>query len=164
MKKFLCLCVASAMLASLSGCVITVEEVFGEEDAKVSNLELQQMQTREFDATVEQAFSAVISTFQSYGYLIQSADKSTGMVLAKTNSQADIDNFKGFVKTQYDKATAFIEQISQNRVRIRVSIVKYVTASSMGYSGEKEAPRTNAKVYQDIFAKIQESLFLKRNL
>lgn len=163
MKKFLCLCVASAMLA-VSGCVVTVDEVFGEEDAKVSNLELQQMQTREFDATVEQAFSAVISTFQSYGYLIQSADKSTGMVLAKTNSQASIDNFKDLVKTEYDKATAFIEQISKTQVRIRVSIVKYVTASRMGYSGEKEAPRTNAKVYQDIFAKIQESLFLKRNL
>lgn len=64
-----------------------------------------------------------------------------------------------------NKVTALSEeQKQQNRVRIRVSIVKYVTASRMGYSGEKEAPRTNAKVYQDIFAKIQESLFLKRNL
>lgn len=154
---------AAAMTLPMTGC-ITVDSVFGQEDAKVSDLELQQMQTREFDATIEQAFSATISTFQNYGYLIQSADKSTGMVIAKTSSKASIDSFVGLVKTEYDKATAFIEQIAKDRVRIRVSIVKYVTASKMGYNGEKEAPRTNPQVYEDMFTKIQESLFLKKNL
>lgn len=71
----------------------------------------------------------------------------------------------GYARNEYQKATAFVEQIAENRVRIRISLVKHVSASgSYGMQGEKEANITRPQIYQDMFKKIQESLFLKKNL
>lgn len=148
----------------LTGCV-TVDSVFGELDPQVSQVQLQALQTREFDASEQQLFSATIGAFQSYGYAIQSADRSTGLVIAKTTSEATLNHFNGLTRVEYDKATAFIEQIGENRMKIRVSIVKHVSAkSAYGGGGEKEAMRTKPEMYQKIFNKIEESLFLKKNL
>ena len=163
-KKIMMGLVACGLMTGLTGC-ITVDSVFGEQDPQVSSVQLQALQTREFQATEEQAFAAVISTFQDYGYLINSADRATGMVLAKTTTDAEINHFTGITRTEHNKATAFIEKVAKDRVKIRVSIVKAVSAKhSYGGGGEKEAMRTKPEIYQEIFAKIQHSLFLKKNL
>lgn len=160
MKKLCFLALAVPMM--FTGCV-TVDSIFGEADAPVSAVALQALQTREFDATPDQAFQAVISTFQDYGYAVTSADKATGLIMGKTTSDATIN--LGYTRVEYNKASAFIQQISQNRVKIRVSIIKYVSATgSYGAAGEKEVVRTKPQVYQDIFNKIEQSLFLKKNL
>ena len=161
--NFKVLLIATSAAAMLSGCV-TVDSVFGEIDPQISTVELQALQTREYEATEEQVFAAAIGAFQSYGYSISSADRATGLVIAKTTSEADINQLTGVARTEYQKATAFIEKIAQNRVRIRVSIVKHVSASAYGTGGEKEAMRTKPEIYQDIFKKIDNSLFLKKNL
>ena len=161
MKKLCFLALAVPML--FTGCV-TVDSIFGEADAPVSAVALQALQTREFDATPDQAFQAVISTFQDYGYVVTSADKATGLILGKTTSDATIGAF-GITRVEYNKASAFIEQVAQSRVKIRVSIIKYVSArANTGGGGEKEVVRTKPQVYQDIFNKIEQSLFLKKNL
>ena len=162
MKKLCFLALAVPMM--FTGCV-TVDSVFGEADAPISAVALQALQTREFDATPDQAFQAVISTFQDYGYAVTSADKATGLIMGKTTSDATISSFTGITRVEYNKASAFIEQVAQNRVKIRVSIIKYVSArASTGGGGEKEVVRTKPQVYQDIFNKIEQSLFLKKNL
>lgn len=162
MKKLCFLALAVPML--FTGCV-TVDSVFGEADAPVSAVALQALQTREFNATQDQAFQSVISTFQDYGYVVTSADKATGLIMGKTTSDATISGFTGITRVEYNKASAFIEQLSANKVKIRVSIVKYVSATgAYGGGGEKEVVRTKPQVYQDIFNKIEQSLFLKQNL
>lgn len=162
MKKLCFLALAAPMI--LGGCV-TVDSVFGEADAPLSAVALQALQTREFDATEDQAFQAVISTFQDYGYAVTSADKSTGLVLGKSTSEASLSHMTGLTRVEYNKASAFIEKVAQNRVKIRVSIVKYVSArSAYGGGGEKEVVRTKPQMYQDIFNKIEQSLFLKKNI
>ena len=162
MKKFCFLALAAPML--LVGCV-TVDSVFGESDAPLSAVALQALQTREFEATEDEAFRAVISTFQDYGYTISSADKTTGLVLGKTTSDASFSRMSRIVRVEYNKASAFIEKVAQNRVKIRVSIVKYVSArTELGGGGEKEVVRTKPQMYQDIFNKIEQSLFLKKNI
>lgn len=160
-KKIL---VGLAVMASLSGCV-TIDSIFGEADAPISSVELQALQTREFEATEEQAFSAVIGTFQDYGYTVNSADRATGLIIAKTTSDAEIMVMTGVTRVEYNKATAFIEKVAQGRVKIRVSIVKYVSAkNAYGGGGEKEVVRTKPEMYKEIFSKIEQSLFLKKNL
>lgn len=164
LKKVVMGLTACSFIMGLTGC-ITVDSIFGEMDKPVSSVELQAIQTREFQATEEQTFGAVISTFQDYGYIINSADRSTGMVLAKTTSEAEIMPLTSITRVEYNKATAFIEKIAKDRVKVRVSVVKYVSATgAYGGGGEKEVMRTNPQIYQEIFAKIQHSLFLKKNL
>ncbi len=148
----------------LSACT-TVDGVFGEIDPQISAVELEALQTREYEADYTQAFAAAIGAFQSYGYVIQSADRETGLLIAKTTSDATLDALTGLTRVEYDKATAFLEQVAQGRVKIRVSIVKYVSAkSAYGGGGEKEAMRTKPDVYRNIFNKIDQALFLKKNL
>lgn len=158
------LILAGAFACALSGCV-TVDSIFGEIDPQISDVELQALQTREYDATEDQLFSSVIGAFQSYGFVVQSADRSTGLVIAKTTSEAEINSFSGITRTEFNKATAFIERVAEKRVSIRVSIVKHVSATgAYGAHGEKEAMRTLPNIYQGIFSKIEKSLFLKKNL
>lgn len=162
--KIKALAVSVIVACSLAGCV-TVDSVFGEIDPQVSAVELEALQTREFEASITDAFAATVGAFQSYGYTIQSADRDTGIVIAKTTSDASLNQLTGLTRVEYDKANAFIEPSSAGHVKIRVSIVKYVSAkSAYGGGGEKEAMRTKPKVYQDIFTKIEQSLFLRKNL
>lgn len=164
LKKVVLSLMTCGLIMGLTGC-ITVDSIFGEMDQQVSSVELQAIQTREFEATEKQAFGAVIATFQDYGYAITSADRETGMVLAKTTADADYSYMTGLTRVEYNKASAFIEMVDKTRVKIRVSIVKYVSAKgAYGGGGEKEAMRTNPQIYQEIFAKIQHALFLKKNL
>lgn len=143
----------------------TVDGVFGEIDPPISPVELEAIQTREYEADFKQAFAATVGAFQSYGYSIESADKDTGLVIAKTTSDATINYMTGLTRVEYDKATAFLEQVAPGRVKVRVSIVKHVSAkSAYGGGGEKEAMRTKPDVYQQIFMKIDQSLFMKKNI
>lgn len=161
--KLKTLLLSFCLACGLSGC-ITVDSVFGEVDPQISSVELEALQTREYEASLNDVFAATVGAFQSYGFSVQSADRTTGLVIAKTTSDATLDSFTGLARVQYDKATAFIEPSSAGHVKIRISIVKYVSASAMGSSGEKEAVRTKPKVYQDLFSKIEQSLFLRKNL
>ena len=162
--KLKVLALSIVLACGLTGCV-TVDGVFGEVDPQISAVELEALQTREFEASVTDAFAATIGAFQSYGYTIQSADRDTGIVIAKTTSNASLNQLIGLTRVEYDKANAFIEPSSAGHVKIRISIVKHVSATgAYGGGGEKEAMRTKPKVYQDLFTKIEQSLFMRKNL
>lgn len=149
----------------VSACTPTVDDIFGEEDPVLNNVALQSLQTREYDCTKEQAFSAVTAVFQDYGYSIEQVEYNAGLISAKTQSLASIEgSIYQYAKTAYDKATATINNVTKEKVRIRISIVKHVEASLMGTSGEKEAIRTDPKIYQDMFTKVQKNIFLQQNL
>ena len=164
MKTLKAIGIAFVASALLSGCV-TVDSVFGETDAPLSPVALQALQTREFSAPEDQVFKAIIATFQDYGYTISSADRSTGLVIAKTTQDLEIHEFMGYYRTEYSKATAFVDKVGDNRVKVRVSVVKHVEGKGeYGGGGAKEAVRTKPEIYQKIFDHIQNSLFLKKNL
>lgn len=163
MKKII-LPLLCACAIGLTGCV-TVDSVFGEQDKQISNVELQALQTREFDTSYEIAFASVVSVFQNYGYTIQSADKDTGLVLAKTTTDATLNRLMGYVRNEDTRATAFLEKVSASRIKIRISLVKHVSASgTYGMKGEKEAAITRPEVYQEMFKQLQQAMFLKKNL
>lgn len=152
----------SLLSIGLTGCV-TVDSIFGQEDKPISSVEMQALQTREYDADYVQVFAAVIGAFQTYGYTINQADRETGLISGKTPTTAEMNMM--FVRNEYQGATAFVEQVGKNRVKVRISLVKHVSASgSYGQQGEKEAAITRSEPYRDIFNKVQQSLFLKKNL
>ena len=158
MKKIL---MAICLSLSLAGC--SINSIYGEVDPELSSVEMQALQTREFEATEDQVFSAIIATFQDCGYIVSSADRSTGLVLGKTTSATKM--YFDFNTVEYDKASAFVEKVAEGRVKVRVSIVRYMLMSyATGRKGEKESVRTKPEYYQKIFDKITQSLFLKKNL
>ena len=62
------------------------------------------------------------------------------------------------------KATAFIEEIVANRTKVRVNLVSSKeTSSGYGMKGGYELPIESPEMYQDVFAKIQQGIFVRKN-
>ena len=51
---------------------------------QLTSLEIQSIQSREFETAKPTAFAAVLSVFQDLGYIVESADKETGFITAKS--------------------------------------------------------------------------------
>lgn len=126
-------------------------------------LELQSIQSKEFETNKKVAFAAVLSVFQDVGYTVSSANLDTGLITAKSPTKAGFQLFVG--QTMEDiKATAFVEEIVANRTKVRINLVSSKeTSSGSGMKGGYEIPIETPETYQDIFAKVQQGIFVRKN-
>ena len=123
-----------------------------------SSLELQAIQVKEFETNSKIAFASVMSVFQDLGYTINSASLETGLITARSPTTQE-QTFSG--RTMKDeRATAFVEQISVDRTKIRLS---FVQSTRVVFRGESETPVQEPEPYQNAFSRIQQSIFLKKN-
>lgn len=126
-------------------------------------LELQSIQSKEFEINKKIAFAATLSVFQDVGYTVSSANLETGLITAKSPTKQDFVLFVG-QRMRDVKATAFVEEIVNNRTKVRVSLVNSSeTSNGYGMKGGNEIPEESPEVYQDIFAKIQQAIFVRKN-
>lgn len=126
-------------------------------------LELQAIQSKEFETSKKVAFAATLSVFQDVGYTINSASLETGLITAKSPTKQDFVPFVG-QRMKDVKATAFVEEIVANRTKVRISLVNSSeTSGGYGMKGGHEYPEENSEVYQDIFAKVQQAIFVRKN-
>ena len=157
MKKILFAAVACATLL-LTGCMTTPYQ------PTKTPMELQAIQTKEFDTDKKTAFTSVLSVLQDLGYIIGSADMETGLITAKSPTSQDFVPFVG-QRMQDTKVNAFVEQIAKGRAKIRINFIKSVqTYSGYGMKGENEHPIEEGEMYQEVFAKIQQAIFVRSNL
>lgn len=126
-------------------------------------LELQSIQSKEFETNKKVAFAATLSVFQDVGYTVSTANLDTGLITAKSPTKAGFQLFVG--QTMEDiKATAFVEEIVANRTKVRINLVSSKeTSSGYGMKGGYEIPIEKPEAYQDIFAKIQQGIFVRQN-
>jgi hypothetical protein len=147
-----------ALIASigLTGCVTQPIQ-------QKSALELQSIQVKEFETSHKVAFTSVLSVFQDLGYVVNSASIETGLITAKSPTKQDFVPFVG-QRMKDEKANAFVEQISPNRTKVRLSFVKSEqTSSGYGMRGERDTPVQDPTPYQNAFTKIQQSIFVRSN-
>lgn len=129
-----------------------------------SSLELQAIQSKEFETTKKVAFASVMSVFQDLGYTISSASFDTGFISGKSPTTEDFVPFVG-QRMQDTKATAFVEKISKGKARVRLNFVYEVqTSSGYGMKGDNEIPIEDGKPYQNAFAKIEHAIFIRKNV
>lgn len=126
-----------------------------------TSLELQAIQAKEFETTKRIAFPAVLSVFQDLGYIVESADLDTGFITAKSPTDSGLVLFVGNVMKS-SKSTAFVEQLSDNRTKVRLNFVNNKETSS-GYGAKRvtETPIEDPATYENAFAKIQEAIFIR---
>lgn len=133
-----------------------------------SALELQQIQSRDFEAPFKTTFSSVLSVLQDTGYIIESADSDTGFITGKSpsNSNTTYDLFWGLgSRHKATMVTAFIEPIGQAYSRVRLNFVGMVQKSSMyGMSSQVDTPIEDETVYKNAFEKIDETIFIRLSL
>ena len=139
-------------------------------------LEIQSIQTREYEAPPKITFASVVSVFQDLGYTIKGANLNTGFINAESATQnsmsgADADvlfDVLGILgdtpPTQWVEqtvATAFIEEI-RDRTRVRLNFVTTRQSSSaQGQSSRRDTPILDVRIYTNAFERIENAIFIR---
>ena len=139
----------------LTGCATT--------GPALTPLEIQSLQTREYEQGKNIVFPSVMSVFQDLGYTIKSADKDTGLITAESAAKSDAASkfWLGISDVSQTSATAFIEEIGKiTKVRLN-----FVTSSKKSYgygqSDRQDTPILNAEVYKNAFERIENAIFVR---
>ncbi len=157
MKKLFIACCFVA--ATVTGCATAPKQA-------PTSLEIQAFQTKEFESTKTVVFGSVLSVFQDLGYIVQSADKDTGFITASSPSSNKTGFWQAMAGETADgqtKATAFVENIRPNYVRVRLNFVNSTASSSAyGRSQHLDQPILDPKTYQVAFDKIADAIFIRK--
>lgn len=147
----------------LVGSLIVFTGCASEERPNLTPMQIQSLQTKQFDTTKPIAFASVISVFQDLGYIVNTADKDTGFITANSPSESHKDwFFTGNTYSNKTRATAFIEEIYEGNARIRLNfVVVNQTSTAYGQGSQEGEPILDASVYQKAFARIGEAIFAR---
>jgi hypothetical protein len=133
--------------------------------SKPTPLEIQSIQSKEFEADKNVAFGAVVSVFQDSGYIVESADKDTGFITASSpagEKTAFWEALLGVSTSGQTKATAFVEQIRPSFVTVRLNFVNTRRShNSNGQVTDHDTPLLDPAVYQVAFDKIDSAIFVR---
>lgn len=163
----------TAVGLTLAGCVVQQQK------PPMTPLEIQSIQTREFESPKKIVFASVVSVFQDLGYTIKNADLNTGFINAESaaqNTSIDpgaeifIDVLGGVlggepVRTsqtvEQTVATAFIEEI-KDMARVRLNFVTTRQSSSaQGQNTRRDTPILDVHIYTNAFERIENAIFIR---
>ena len=137
---------------------------FAAREPSMTPLEIQSMQTRQFDASYNTTFSSVMSVFQDIGYTVEAASKETGLITGQsaTDSNVAYQIFTGSTLNTQTAATAFIEKL-KGKTSVRLNFVqKSKTSSGWGQTNNQDIPITDVTIYQNAFERIESAIFLRQ--
>jgi hypothetical protein len=131
---------------------------------ELTPLQLQAMQSRDFETSKENLFSATMTVLQDLGYQVQSADLNTGFITAvsATQNKANFwDVIGGASASGVTKVTVFIMSLPNGMAKVRLNFLSTKQTSSMyGQSSQQDKPILDTKVYTNAWDKIDEALFV----
>lgn len=146
----------TALFLLLAGCAtVNVPEL--------TPLEIQSMQSREYEEGKDIVFPSVISVFQDLGYIVKSADKDSGLITAESPAKTDgaTKALFGYSDVSQTSATAFVEQIGKT-TRLRLN---FVTSSNISYQNgqtdRQDRPILDAAIYSNAFERIENAIFVR---
>ena len=128
-----------------------------------TSLELQSIQSQEFETTKKIAFASTLSVFQDLGYIIESGDFETGLVTGKSPTKGGM--IFGGRTQEFRRVTGFVEALGKDLAKIRINFVD-VTKASSGYGMQQgvDVPIEEPKIYQEVFEKIRKAIFVRKNI
>lgn len=141
------------------------DTVFAAKKRALTPLELQAIQSREFETNKDALFASVMSVFQDLGYTIDSADIQTGFITAQSptiNKTNFGEALTGLSASGNTKATAFVEFMPSGRSRVRLNFVNSKNLSgSYGQASRVDRPILDPQPYLVAWDKIDEALFVR---
>jgi len=155
--------------AALFGVALTVSApaLGKDKEPELSPLQLQAMQTKDFEAKKEAVFASVMTVMQDAGYRIENADLATGLItgIGSSKGKMTYSLWTGFGKSKKTPiVSSYIEQIGPTtRVRLNFVMAK-IKSSLYGSQPQDEEPIIEAEVYQDAFNKIDQALFIRASM
>lgn len=163
----------SMLLLGLSGCAMLQPK-----RPNMTPLEIELMQSKTFDVDKKTLFNATMAVFQNHGYIIQSASLTTGFITAKSpshtsNTEEDanalskaLESLFSTTNYTYDvMATAMVSTQGNKQSHVRLNLVAQANISTKtGQNSSNDTPILNANVYQDLFSKIEQNIFVSTGI
>lgn len=152
------------IVVALAASLISATPVMAKKSPQMTPMELQALQSKEFETTKDNLFGAVMTVLQDLGYQVQSADLQTGFITAisatqnKTNFLMAIGGVRASGNT---KVTCFLQSMPSGQTRLRLNFLNTKSQSSAyGQSSQDDKPVLDAMVYNNAWEKIDEALFV----
>lgn len=150
---------------ALAGALIIAPiSAYAAKKPQLSSLELQQLQSKEFEVSRDDAFAAVMTVLQDSGYRIGAADRDTGLITgtASTNSYTTWLPFVGFSKKKKTPVvSAYIEARGSSVARVRLNFVMTEAKANQFGSDAGEEPILDPIVYKEAFEKVEKEVFVR---
>jgi hypothetical protein len=190
---FLSRIVALGAIVLVSGCANTPLMPFPTEllvqSGERSPVELQALQTREFEGSKAEAVSAILAVFQDEGFRVDKAELDVGLLTATMPEErrwvqvdfpafGDVNQWKfryveekpktslveaGVSSVSLRTVNVLVSEANPGRSKVRLTIIldtKLLWQVTGPYKGIDMDPEQ----YQRMFSKIQQALFLKKNI
>lgn len=163
MKRVITLLIAVALLSSCATQMVTRTPT-----------EVKMMTTKQFDSGHDLVFKSIISLLQSESYMVERADKETGLINANKrieNKNAASQRF--WTGTSKDantsKAMFYVEGVNDEVTEVKISMYEGAETSRNGYWGQvnkenKEQMIYEPRVYQEWFQSLQAEIERRKAL
>lgn len=128
-------------------------------------MEIQALQTHEYEATKEVLFASVVSVFQDLGYQLENADMPSGFITASSatsNKTNLLEAFAGQRSSGFTRATAFVEAMPNGMARVRLNFLNSKSSSSAyGQQSKQDKAILDPQTYKSAWDKIDEAIFVR---
>jgi len=139
-----------------------------------SPAEVKMMTTKQFESGHDLIFKSIISLLQSESYIVDRADKETGLINASKrieNKNAASQRFwTGSSKdANTSKAMFYVEAVNDDVTEVKISMYEGSESSKSGYWGQvnkdsKEQMIYEPRVYQEWFQSLQAEVERRKAL
>jgi len=149
-------CAVIGLAVTLGGCAVAPKPT-------LTPLQIQSIQTREFESSKNIVFPSVLSVFQDLGYIIKTADKDTGLITAESTAKSDQASklWLGISKISQVSGTAFIETIGKT-TKVRLNFVlSNKTSNAYGQTDRQDEAIVKLDVYNNAFERIESAIFVR---
>jgi len=131
---------------------------------QMTPMEIQALQTREYETNKHIAFASTLTVFQDLGYIIESADESTGFITASSPTDTKMNWWTWAQDSKTTRVTSFVEELRQNYTRVRVTFVNSTSSSSSyGQYSEKDTVILVAGPYEAVFNRVGNEIFVRKS-
>lgn len=152
------------IVGAVCATMMTATPAIAAKAPKMTPLQIQELQTHEVEVPKSTAFSSVMTVLQDSGYRINAADRETGLITATASTKTNTTwmPFIGFGKSKKTPVvSAYIEDISSSRTRVRLNFVMTKMSSDQFGGGADEEPILDPTVYREAFEKIDQQAFIR---
>jgi hypothetical protein len=155
------LLMATAMAVVIAGAT----PALAKKKPEITPMQLQAIQSKEFEATKDDVFASIMTVFQDLGYQVNSAEMNTGFITAESATHNKTSFWDAMAKQSGSgntRATAFVEKMPNGMTRVRLNFMNTKSVSGMwGRNSREDKPVLEPRTYQIAWEKIDEALFVR---
>lgn len=132
---------------------------------QLSNLEKEELQSRQLECDKRTGFNSCVSVLQSAGYTIKAADFETGIITGSGETKNTTNLFSalaGVSSSAQTSVSVFVEEWGQGTTKVRATFVEGSFASgSYGQQSSNDRTIYDAAVYQNFFESLRQAVFVR---